>query len=415
MKSAIQKQILKDNQIKKFKLYGFFKNLKFFEPFLLLFLLSNNLTLLQIGLLISIREIIINIFEIPSGIIADYFGKKKELYICFLFYILSFILFYNSKDFYSSSLAMVFYGLGEAFRTGSHKAMIYNYLDIKNWNKYKTFVYGETRGASLVGSALSSIFSIVLILNIPSMNYIFLISIIPYIFDLLLIISYPNSIDSKIHSSSISSISNELIKMLKNIFKRKNLRKLVIANSIFEASIVSVKDYIQPILQSIIITSSLISVVNYSSDESVKIILAITYSLIYIISSFGSKSAYKAQKYFSRQSSLNILFLLVPILLILLSITITKAYFIIIIFTLLYFVRDTRKPIFVDLIDDNMEKRERATVISIASQIKSGFTVILAPLLGLTADKYGLKYSMIFLSLILFASFFLTLVIKKEE
>lgn len=415
MKSAIQKQILKDNQIKKFKLYGFFKNLKFFEPFLLLFLLSNNLTLLQIGLLISIREIIINIFEIPSGIIADYFGKKKELYICFLFYILSFILFYNSKDFYSSSLAMVFYGLGEAFRTGSHKAMIYNYLDIKNWNKYKTFVYGETRGASLVGSALSSIFSIVLILNIPSMNYIFLISIIPYIFDFLLIISYPNSIDSKIHSSSISSISNELIKMLKNIFKRKNLRKLVIANSIFEASIVSVKDYIQPILQSIIITSSLISVVNYSSDESVKIILAITYSLIYIISSFGSKSAYKAQKYFSRQSSLNILFLLVPILLILLSITITKAYFIIIIFTLLYFVRDTRKPIFVDLIDDNMEKRERATVISIASQIKSGFTVILAPLLGLTADKYGLKYSMIFLSLILFASFFLTLVIKKEE
>ncbi|MBK5201448.1 MAG: MFS transporter [Spirochaetaceae bacterium] len=415
MNKDIRIEILKDTQIRKFKLYGFFKNLKFFEPFLLLFLLSNHLSLLQIGLLISIREIMINFFEIPSGIIADYFGKKKELYICFIFYIISFILFFFSNGFNIAAIAMIAYGMGEAFRTGSHKAMIYNYLDIKNWSKYKTYIYGQTRGASLIGSALSSIFAIVLVLNIPSINYIFLVSIIPYIIDLFLIISYPDSIDSKIKGEKDANLISTLKKMLKNIFKRKNLRKLVLADSMFEASIVSVKDYIQPILQSIIISSSIISVLHYSSDESVKIILGITYSIIYVISSLGSKNAYKAEKYFSHQSSLNLLYIAMPILLILLSISIQKPFLIIIIFVLIYFIRDARKPIFVDLIDDNMEKTERATVISIASQIKSAFTVVLAPLMGFIADKYGLSYAMTSIAFILLLTFFLTLVVKKEK
>ncbi len=414
MDREIRDKILKDSQIRKFKAYGFFKNLKFFEPFLLIFLLSNQLTLLQIGLLISIREVIVNLFEIPSGFIADYFGKKIELYICFIFYILSFILFFFTKGFGIAAVAMIAYGLGEAFRSGSHKAMIYKYLDIKGWSKYKTFVYGQTRGTSLIGSAISSLFAIVLVLNSPSMNYIFLASIIPYILDLLLIISYPSSIDSKLKENSDTKFISTITSMLKNIFRRKNLRKLVLANSIFEAAIVSVKDYIQPILQSIIISSSLISLLKYSDKDRIVIILGITYTIIYLISSLGSKSAYKAEKFFSRQSSLNVLYILIPILLIALSLSLHNTYIIILIFVLMYFIRDIRKPIFVDLVDDNMEKSERATVISIVSQIKSAATVILAPLMGYIADNKGLKYSMLALSLILMIAFFSTLLINKK-
>ncbi len=72
-------EILADFQIKKFCAYGFLKNLKFFEPYLLIFLLSQGISLFQIGILIAVRETIVNLFEVPSGIIADYFGRKKEL------------------------------------------------------------------------------------------------------------------------------------------------------------------------------------------------------------------------------------------------------------------------------------------------------------------------------------------------
>ena len=58
------------------------------------YLLGLNFSLFKIGVLFSIREAIIYIFEVPSGIIADNYGKKKELMICFIFYIISFLLFF---------------------------------------------------------------------------------------------------------------------------------------------------------------------------------------------------------------------------------------------------------------------------------------------------------------------------------
>ena len=80
--------------------YGLLKNLRFFEPYLYIYLLSLNIDLFHIGILFSIREIIIYIFEIPSGIIADEYGKKKELMICFLFYIISFVFFFVGGNFF---------------------------------------------------------------------------------------------------------------------------------------------------------------------------------------------------------------------------------------------------------------------------------------------------------------------------
>ena len=82
----VYNSIKKDHQIWKFSAYGFLKNLRFFEPYLLIFLIGNGLSLFQIGILYGIREAITYIFEVPSGIIADYFGRKQELYMCFTFY-----------------------------------------------------------------------------------------------------------------------------------------------------------------------------------------------------------------------------------------------------------------------------------------------------------------------------------------
>jgi MFS family permease len=148
--------IKKDKLIWKFSFYGLLKNLKFFEPYLIIYLLGLNFSLFKIGVLFSIREAIIYIFEVPSGIIADNYGKKKELMICFIFYIISFLLFFIATNIYIITLAFIFYGLGEAFRSGTHKAMIYSYLERKNWFEYKAFVYGRTRSFSLIGSSVSA-------------------------------------------------------------------------------------------------------------------------------------------------------------------------------------------------------------------------------------------------------------------
>ncbi len=108
MDIKIQNEINRNIQIKKFSTYGFLKNLKFFEPYLVIYLLARGFSFFQIGLLYAIRETVMYVFEIPSGIIADYYGRKKELYMCFTFYIISFVAFFYGESFFYSSYCNVF-------------------------------------------------------------------------------------------------------------------------------------------------------------------------------------------------------------------------------------------------------------------------------------------------------------------
>jgi len=133
--------IIKNLQYYKFCLYGFLKNLRFFDAFLILFFLERGLSFIEIGLLYSIREITLAITEIPSGVIADMFGRRKTLIISFVLYILSFVIFYFSGQFLVFAFAMLVFAFGDAFRTGVHKAMIYQYLKLNNWDDQKVEYY----------------------------------------------------------------------------------------------------------------------------------------------------------------------------------------------------------------------------------------------------------------------------------
>ena len=68
----------KNRQFYQFCAYGFLKNLRFFDPFLLLFFLSRGFDYFDIGMLYAIRETGFIITEIPSGIFADTFGRKRH-------------------------------------------------------------------------------------------------------------------------------------------------------------------------------------------------------------------------------------------------------------------------------------------------------------------------------------------------
>lgn len=388
---SVLKEIKKDKQIWKFSFYGLLKNLKFFEPYLLIYLLSMDMNLLKVGILYSIREIITYIFEVPSGIFADNYGKKRELMICFTFYMISFVFFFIGTNFYILAIAFIFFGLGEAFRSGTHKAMIYTYLEQKNWFKYKTFVYGRTRSFSLIGSSISAFLSIILILNLPKERWIFLICIIPYILDFLLIWSYPDTLDERKKSKlDISSFFIESIEKIKNIFAKPKLTKLILSSSLYDGIFKIIKDYIQPILKITILGLAITNI--DKADETVKIYLGIIYGIFYIFSSIASKNVYRLNKYFNSKKLMNIYFDLFGVLSLVLFLAIKNniTSIIIIVFFILYLLKDSRRPLVVDVFGDYMDKNERATVLSVESQIKSLVTVILAPIVGFIADELSL-------------------------
>jgi MFS family permease len=389
----IYKQIEKDKQVWKFSFYGLLKNLEFFEPYLLIYLLGLGLTLFQVGILYAVREAIIYIFEIPSGIFADHYGKKRELMICFTFYMLSFAIFFIGTNFYILLFAMFFYGLGEAFRSGTHKAMIYAYLEQKGWFTHKNFVYGRTRAFSLIGSSVSAFMSILFILNLPGVRWIFLLSIVPFMVDFLLIWSYPDSLDERMESTMrVSNFLRESVGQLKTVFGNRLLTKILISSALYDGIFKTIKDYIQPILKATILASAAVSLQGLSSDDKVKVYLGIVYGVIYIFSAVASRNVYRLNKYQSPDKLLSSTFDAAGILALVLFISIRNniTTAVIILYFILYVLKDARKPIVVDVCGDHMNKHERATVMSIESQLTSLFTIVLAPLFGFIGDKVSI-------------------------
>ena len=141
----------KDLQYYKFCAYGFLKNLRFFEPFLILFFLEKDITFFQIGILYTVRELTRNIFEIPAGLAADVLGRRRTMISSFILYIISFLVYSSSRSMLVLSAATIIFGLAEAFRTGTHKAMIFDYLQNKGWPDQKVHYYGHTRSWSQAG------------------------------------------------------------------------------------------------------------------------------------------------------------------------------------------------------------------------------------------------------------------------
>ena len=390
----VHELIKKNNQIKKFCLYGFLKNLKFFEPYLYIYLIQVvHLNLFQIGTLFSIRGIIIYLFEVPSGIFADQYGKKTELMICFIFYIVSFFFFFLGGSYTIVAIAMVLFGLGEAFRSGTHKAMIYSYLEQKDWFKHKTFVYGRTRSFSLIGSSLSAFVAIFLMIKLPRIQLIFLFSIIPYILDFLLIWSYPDTLNEPVETTiNIKNFITHSIRQLKNVFANKPLRRVVISSSLFDAIFKVIKDYIQPILKDIILVSGIYIVVSMEAATQLKIILGLIYGVMYIFSSWVSRNVYRLNLKYNSDRLMDISFDILGIVFFIMFFAIKTNIMlaIILLYFFLYLLKDGRRPLAVDVFGDYMKRDERATVMSIESQVGSLFMIVLAPLFGYIADRFGI-------------------------
>ncbi|MEJ2595879.1 MAG: MFS transporter, partial [bacterium] len=247
-------RINKNLQYYKFCLYGFFKNLRFFDAFLILFFLSEDLTYVQIGVLYSVKEIIMVIAEIPGGVIADAMGRKKIMVLSFITYIGSFLIFYFAGRFFAFLMAMVVYSLGDSFRTGVHKAMIYHYLKVNGKEDQKVNYYGHTRSWSQTGTAISSLVAGFLVFYTDSYRIIYLASIVPYILDLLLLISYPSYLDGEKHSFAPRRIIIEFRTVIRDFWdslKSWRMIKTMTNTSLYTGYYRAIKDYYQPLLKAL--------------------------------------------------------------------------------------------------------------------------------------------------------------------
>ena len=401
-------QFPKNLQYYKFCAYGFLKNLKFFEIIFLLYLKETGISYLQIGLLYSVRQITKNILEIPSGLIADVLGRKRALLLAIFSYIVSFNIFYFAGSLIFFISAMVCFGIGEAFRSGTHKAMIIDYLHQNNMSEKKSAYYGSTRSWSQFGSAVSSLLAIPIVFINGSYKILFLAAAVPYLLDLLIISSYPKSLNGSTQSarSPITSKFKETFLDFFSMFKDRKIMRALFSEASYIALYKGSKDYLQPILK--MYALSMPFFLSYGNEERTVTALGITFFAIFLINSFTSRNAWKLEKHLNSLPAANNLAYIIGVsaagaagLFYQYEMTAMAA----VVFILIYVIQNLRRPLMVSYIGEIIPNKVMASGLSAGSQLETIIIAVFAPVLGLLIDTSGLGLGLFYSSLI-FASFF---------
>jgi len=379
-------QIKRDSQFYRFAAYGFLKNLRFFDPFLILFFREMGLSFLQIGTLISVREVATNFLELPTGIIADLYGRRLSMVLSMVSYLSSFIVFYFFPSFYVYMIAMIAFAFGEAFRTGTHKAMILEYLRINGMTDMKVHYYGATRAASQLGSAVNALIAAFLVFYSGSYKIVFLASVLPYAANLVNLMLYPKELDGELRSGE----KRETIKAFLGIFRSGDALKGVLNSSLYDAFFKVVKEYLQPILKALAL--GLPIMIAFSAEQRTSVIVGVVYFVIYIATSYASKNAGRLSGKFGNEArALNYTYIFGAVLIIFSGIFQIFALQVLAVLTFffLFILENFRRPINISYISDNIDHKTMASGLSVESQLKTLLMAIFAPLIGFMADKLG--------------------------
>ncbi|MCG2760656.1 MAG: hypothetical protein L6407_05540, partial [Candidatus Delongbacteria bacterium] len=200
----------------------------------------------------------------------------------------------------------------------------------------------------------------------------------------------------------------------KRVVKNSNILRTITSSSFFDAIFGSIKDYIQPILAGLITAFTLSTIINLDEKQTLKISLAVVYTMIYLISAYASKNVYKLNT--KRTSSLlmkvTMNILAFTSILIAVSVKFNFISLVVLSFFFLFVLKNLRRPIFVDVIGDLMDKDQRATVLSVENQMTGIFIIVFAPVFGFIADNFSFVTLFFFIGIF---AFMINLFVKVPE
>ena len=407
----------KNSQYRKFCAYGFLKNLKFFEAFLILFLRDKGLSFTAIGSLYAVQEITTNILEIPSGITADVFGRKRALAGSFVAYIISFCLLFFSEKYGLFLAAFFFFGVGEAFRSGTHKGMIKEYLTQQGMKGLMAEYYSRTRSWSQFGLAVSSLLAGAIVFYSGSYDPVFLFSVIPYLINFFLILSYPAYIDKspeeECGDTEDACGTRERLKRLflefLMVMKSPGNLKLIHNSALHTAYLKAMKDYIQPMMVTMILLLPFFS--GRSLEERTALLVGVLYFGIFLLTSAASAHSsvltrLKIPKLTEKTLILGLGSGLISGLLYRMGFSTGAVAF----FILIYVLENMRKPVMTGYVADAVDNSVLTSVLSVQSQWKTVLTALTALFCGILADIWGIGIA---LAVISGALIILTLLIDR--
>lgn len=177
------------NNIWKFYAYEFLRGVFFVSGVLFVFFTDwGGINQTQIQILQSWFMLCVFLAEVPTGVIADYWGRKQSL-LCNSVIVLIAMLVYSSRpNFYIFMVGEMLFGIGIAFYSGAGEALLYDSLkqlnrtqDFKTaWGRTSIFIRLASGFSAIIGSFIASRIGL---------RETMLYSIIPVIFSIFIVLT----------------------------------------------------------------------------------------------------------------------------------------------------------------------------------------------------------------------------------
>ncbi len=377
--------------IVRFCLYSVLKNLRFADPFLLLFLLDRGYSLTAIGSWLGAQHLLTGLLELPLGVAADRFGRRRSLALCFLCYAGAFELFPLAAPGEPLALgaALLLFGLGEALRTGSHKAIMLDYLDQRGEADRATEVVGLTRSYSRIASGVAAIAGGVVIFAYGAYVPLFHLSAAAAVLGWLLMLGYPRSLEGEQQRAGGAHAAQPSFgERLRTLGVRPRVAGLLIQSILFESQVKLVrKYYLQPFLK------QGLAAVGLPVLGAGALAIGVVELVADLLGAAGARASTRLERAGGgRPPALRLAYLgaLAAAIVIAASAYLGTLWPGVIAAVFAWVLQNARRPIFVAAFGEHMDKAQRATSISLESLARTVTLSALLPICGVLADRVGL-------------------------
>lgn len=356
-------------------LYGI-KIAKWFNlvmPVVVLFYQDNGLTMQQIFWLKSIYSVAMVAMEIPSGYMADVWGRKKSLILGAFLGAGGMALYSFSQGFWAFALAEVVLGIGYSFISGSDSALLYDTMKAANREQEYMKQEGWITSAGNFAEGIAGVFGgLLATISLRLPFYVqFGIASIAIPASLLLV-------EPVFHTETVKKTFKSTLQTVRETFTHPELRASLLISSFAGTASLTFAWFVQP----------------YFKEANLPVSLfGLMWTLLNLSVGISSVFSYKIERKVGQRNALLIIifgfglgFYLAAWEVSLIGIGLLFFF---------YLVRGIAHPILKDYINRYTKSEVRATILSLRNFVIRINFAIIGPALGYLTDKFSLSLALI--------------------
>ncbi len=352
-------------------------------PVVVLFYQDNGMGMQEIFTLKAIYSVAIVAMEVPSGWMADVWGRKRTLFAGSVLGATGFLIYSFSFGFWVFAIAEIILGIGHACVSGADSAMLYDSLKASGKTEQYTKNEGRITSAGNFAEAFAGVLGGLLAaisLRTPFyFQFVVAAIAIPAAFTL---------VEPKIHSIEHIHSLKKIVRNIKSTLTHNhNLRISILLSAITGTATLTFAWLVQPYFIAIGLPVEM---------------YGIFWTALNLTVGVSSVFAHRVEIFLGKTNSLYVIIGLLT-LGYLLSGTVISLWGISFLF-LFYLVRGIATPILKNYINQYAQSEIRATILSVRDFIIRIIFAVVGPLLGWMTDNVNLESAFIFAGLIYLVS-----------